>query len=162
MIFLILFLLYISLLYSRNHFHMDVKQFYIAMGKLLYAIADADSVITQQEREELYRLISSRLTHRESHTDQFGTNDAWYTVFEFEAAEDAGLTANEAFNEFADFIHDNWRYMDSEFRDICMLLADRLAESYHHTNAREKEMIRRLRDLLYTVHVQPVNSVKIY
>ncbi len=141
---------------------MDIKQFYIAMGKLLYAVADADSVITRQEREALYSLIRSRLTHRESHTDQFGTNDAWYTVFEFEAAEEAGMTANDAFNEFADFIRENWRQMDQEFRDICMLLADRLAESYHHTNAREKEMIRRLRDVLYTVHVQPVNSVKIY
>ena len=141
---------------------MDIKQFYIAMGKLLYAIADADSVITKQEREELYKLISSRLTHREIHTDQFGTNDAWYTVFEFEAAEDAGMTATEAFSEFEDFIRENWRSMGKEMKDTIMVLADRLAESYHHTNAREKEMIRKLREVLYTVHIQPVNSVKIF
>jgi len=49
--------------------------------------------------------------------------------------------------------------MDDDLRNICMLLADRLAESYHHTNAREKDMIRRLRDLLYTIH--PLHSVKI-
>lgn len=138
---------------------MDIRQFYIAMGKLLYAVADADSVITKQERDELYHLISTRLTHRELHTDEFGTNDAWYTVFEFEAAEDAGPTANEAFNEFAEFIQENWAIMDDDLRNICMLLADRLAESYHHTNTREKDMIRRLRDLLYTIH--PVHSVKI-
>jgi uncharacterized tellurite resistance protein B-like protein len=137
---------------------MDIRQFYIAMGKLLYAIADADSVITRQERNELYKLISTRLTHRELHTDEFGTNDAWYTVFEFEAAEEAGLTANEAFNEFAEYIQEHWAMMDDELRSICMLLADRLAESYHHTNAREKDMIRRLRDLLYTIH--PLHSVK--
>jgi uncharacterized tellurite resistance protein B-like protein len=129
------------------------------MGKLLYAVADADSVITRQERDELYHLISTRLTHREFHTDEFGTNDAWYTVFEFEAAEDAGLTANEAFNEFAEYIQEHWAIMDDDLKNICMLLADRLAESYHHTNTREKEMIRRLRDLLYTIH--PVNSVKL-
>jgi uncharacterized tellurite resistance protein B-like protein len=138
---------------------MDIRQFYIAMGKLLYAIADADSVITRQERNELYKLISTRLTHRELHTDEFGTNDAWYTVFEFEAAEEAGLTANEAFNEFAEYIQEHWAMMDDDLRNICMLLADRLAESYHHTNAREKDMIRRLRDLLYTIH--PLHSVKI-
>lgn len=138
---------------------MDIRQFYIAMGKLLYAVADADSVITRQERDELYRLISSRLTHREFHTDEYGTNDAWYAVFEFEAAEDAGLTANEAFNEFAEFMQENWGIMDDDLRNICMMLADRLAESYHHTNLREKEMIRRLRDLLYTIH--PVHSIKI-
>ncbi len=138
---------------------MDIRQFYIAMGKLLYAVADADSVITRQERDELYNLITSRLTHREFHTDQFGTNDAWYTVFEFEAAEEAGLTANEAFNEFAEYIQEHWAMMDDDLRNICMLLADRLAESYHHTNAREKDMIRRLRDLLYTIH--PLHSVKI-
>jgi HD-like signal output (HDOD) protein len=80
-------------------------------------------------------------------------------VFEFEAAEDAGLTANEAFNEFSEFIQEHWAIMDDDLRNICMLLADRLAESYHHTNAREKDMIRRLRDLLYTIH--PVHSIKI-
>jgi uncharacterized tellurite resistance protein B-like protein len=138
---------------------MDIRQFYIAMGKLLYAVADADSVITRQERDELYHLISTRLTHRECHTDEFGTNDAWYTVFEFEAAEDAGLTANEAFNEFSEFIQEHWAIMDDDLRNICMLLADRLAESYHHTNAREKDMIRGLRDLLYTIH--QVHSIKI-
>lgn len=138
---------------------MDTREFYIAMGKLMYAIADADSVITRQEKAALYRLISTRLTHREMHTDEFGTNDAWYTVFEFEAAEEAGLTANEAFDQFSDFIRDHWGIMDDDLRDICMLLADRLAESYHHTNAREKDMVRRLRDLLYTIHPNhPVNS----
>ncbi len=138
---------------------MDIRQFYIAVGKLLYAIADADSVITLQEKQELYRLITTRLAHRESHTDEFGTNDAWYTMFEFEAAEEAGMTANEAFNEFSEFIKEHWNIMDIDLKNTCMLLADRLAESYHHTNAREKEMMRRLRDLLYTI--QPVNSVKI-
>jgi uncharacterized tellurite resistance protein B-like protein len=134
---------------------MNIKKFYVAIGKLLYAVADADSVITKQEKEELYHLITSRLTHREHHTDQFGTNDAWYAAFEFEAAEEQGMTANQAFREFADFIRENNKMMTEDMKEICMILADRLAESYHHTNQREQDMIRKLKEVLYTIH--PVN-----
>jgi len=137
---------------------MNVKQFYVAVGKLLYAVADADSVITRQEKTELYNLITSRLMHREHHTDQFGTNDAWYAAFEFESAEEQGMTASQAFREFAEFIEENGKHMTSEMKEICMVLADRLAESYHHTNHREQEMIRKLREVLYSVH--PVNPEK--
>lgn len=139
---------------------MDIKQFYIAIGKLLYAVADADSVITRQEKKELYNLINSRLTQREYHTDQFGTNDAWYAAFEFEAAEEIGMTAGEAFTGFEEYIHQHWQNLDDDMKNICMQLADKIAESYHHTNRREKEMIRKLRDLLYSKQPQSEPYVK--
>jgi uncharacterized tellurite resistance protein B-like protein len=139
---------------------MDIREFYIAIGKLLYAVADADSVISGQEKKELYQLINSRLIERESHTDQFGTNDAWYAAFEFEAAEEMGMTAGEAFVEFEEYIRNHWDAMDNDLKGICMQLADKIAESCHHTNRSEKEMIRKLRDLLYSIQPQSHYHVK--
>jgi hypothetical protein len=34
-----------------------------------------------------------------------------------------------------------------------LLLADRLAGSYHHINQREKQLLQRLKEVLSTVHI---------
>ncbi len=130
---------------------MDIRDFYAETGKLLYAVAEVDGVITIKEKEALHDLIQTRLTQRETHTDEYGTNDAWYAEFEFEVAEEQGMTTEDAFNSFADFIDENRNKMDHDLKDICVVLADRLAESYHHTNKKEKQLIQKLKELLYSL-----------
>ena len=142
-----------ALLYRRteNSSDMDYREFYTELGKLLYAIADADGVISPQERKSLDELISTRLAHREIHTDEFGTNDAWYAMFEFEVAEDQAMTADEAFQSFSEYLDSRKDEVDEETLSLCLTLADRLAESYHHTNKREKELLRQLKEKLFTM-----------
>lgn len=130
---------------------MDIKLFYAELGKLLYAIADIDGVITAQERDELHSLIASRLTQREIHTDEFGTNDAWYTEFQFDVAEEQGLSPEEAFDSFATFMSENSKKLDPHVKDICLLLADKLASAFHDTNHKEKQMLQKLKEVLYSV-----------
>jgi uncharacterized tellurite resistance protein B-like protein len=134
---------------------MDLREFYSETGKLLYAVAESDGMITSRERVELHNLIQSRLAQRETHTDEFGTNDAWYTEFEFEVAEEQGMTAEDAFNSFAEFIDENRNKLDKDLKEVCMILADRLAASYHHTNKKEKHIIQRLKETLYSL--QPIH-----
>ena len=135
---------------------MDLREFYSEVGKLLYAVADVDGMITNKERDALHALIQSRLAQRETHTDEFGTNDAWYTEFEFDVAEEQGLPAEDAFNSFSDFIEENRKKMDHDLKDICLMLADRLADSYHHTNRKEKALIQKLKETLYSL--QPIHQ----
>jgi uncharacterized tellurite resistance protein B-like protein len=137
-------------------YFMDLKEFYAEVGKLLYAVADVDGMITKKERDALHNLIQSRLAQREIHTDEFGTNDAWYTEFEFEIAEEQGMSAEDAFTSFSDFIDENRNKMNHDFKDICLMLADRLAESYHHTNRKEKVLIQKLKETLYSL--QPLHQ----
>ena len=129
---------------------MDIREFYAETGKLLYAVAEVDGVITKREKQSLHKLIQNRLAHRETHTDEFGTNDAWYTEFEFEVAEEQGMSSEDAFNSFVDFIQEHRNKMDRELKEICFILADRLAESYHLTNKKEKLLIQKLKELLYS------------
>ena len=135
---------------------MDIKIFYSELGKLLYAIADIDGVITKQERDELHNLISSRLTQREVHTDEFGTNDAWYAEFEFDVAEEQGMASEDAFDSFAYYMKEHRHTLDAPMKDICLLLADKLAGSFRHINHREKMMLQKLKEVLYSV--QNINS----
>ncbi len=118
---------------------------------MLYAVADADGTISPQERESLNELIRSRLAHREVHTDEYGTNDAWYAMFEFEVAEEQAMTPEEAFQSFSDFLDARRDEVDEDTRALCLTLADRLAESYHHTNRRESELIRKLKEKLFSL-----------
>lgn len=134
---------------------MDYREFYAELGKLLYAVADADGIISPQERKVLYELVSSRLAHREVHTDEYGTNDAWYTMFEFEVAEDQAMDPEEAFQSFSDYLDSRKMELDNDTLTLCLTLADRLAESYRHTNHREKELIRQLREKLFSMTATP-------
>ena len=134
---------------------MDYRIFYAELGKLLYAVADADGVVSPAEKEQLTELIRTRLTHREIHTDTYGTNDAWYTLFGFETAEEEGMTAADAFASFTGFLEENRDQVEEETRLVCLTLADRLAEAYHHTNRKEKEMIQQLKELLFSIRNRP-------
>jgi uncharacterized tellurite resistance protein B-like protein len=138
---------------------MDYRLFYSELGKLLYAVADADGVVSPQERDRLYDLIRTRLLHREVHTDEYGTNDAWYAAFGFEVAEDQILPAADAFESFTEFLRERRDQIDEDTRQTCLILADRLAESYRHTNLREKEMIQRLKELLFNMENLPQEDI---
>jgi uncharacterized tellurite resistance protein B-like protein len=144
---------------------MDHRDFYTELGKLLYAVADADGVISQAEKDELVDLIRTRMTHKEIHTDEFGTNDAWYAAFEFDVAEEQILSPEDALQSFTDYLMENRNNLDLETREFCLLLADRLAGSFHQINRKEKEMIQKIKEILFDLENMPeaeaaVNSVK--
>lgn len=122
--------------------------FYKELGKLLYAIAAADNTITEAERKSLGKEISERLLHKERATDQFGTSKAWDTQFSFETTEELGVSADEAFNEFLDYIKEYKNEMSEDEVDICLKLADHIADSFHHINKKENKLLSQLRHSL--------------
>jgi uncharacterized tellurite resistance protein B-like protein len=139
---------------------MDFRVFYAELGKLLYAVADADGIISQEEKESLYNLVQTRLMHKETHTDEFGTNDAWYAIFEFEVADEQNMSAADAFLSFTEYIEANKNKLGEETRQLCLTLADRLAESYHHTNKKEKKLIQQLKEVLFSLENLPGTNKK--
>lgn len=124
------------------------REFYAALGRLLYAVADADGIVSQAERDELLELIQTRLMHRETLTDAFGTNDAWFSFFGFDTAEEEIMSPEDAFQSFTDFLEENRDRIDRETREICLLLADRLAHAFRHTNRKERQLLQRIREVL--------------
>jgi uncharacterized tellurite resistance protein B-like protein len=140
---------------------MDYRMFYAELGKLLYAVADADGVISQQEKEQFYNLVQSRLMHKEIHTDEYGTNDAWYAAFEFEVADEQIMPAADAFQSFIEYIEAHKNELDEDTRVLCLTLADRLAESYRHSNKKEKQLIQKLREVLFSLENLPPPGKKI-
>lgn len=123
----------------------DYKRFYSELGKLLYAVADIDKVITPEEKKALYELVRKELVPAESHTDVFGTDAAYYTEIEFDYLDDAIIDSETAFQSFIDFVEDHRRLMDEAMRKMCIRLAERLAEAYAGKNKKEQQLLTVLR-----------------
>lgn len=126
----------------------DFKRFYAEVGKLLYAVADVDKVISQSEKKELHDLVRNELVPSEKNTDEFGTDAGYYTEMEFDILEDQVVDSEAAFQSFIDFIEEHQRLIDQPMRDACLRMAEKLAACYHRTNKKERELITTLKKKL--------------
>ena len=120
------------------------RQFYSELGKLLYAIADIDGMISAKEKKKLKEVVSKELAPSEIHRDEFGTDAAYYAEFEFEILEEARYEPEVAFESFLNFIENHKTAIDENMIWATHRVAAKLAEAYYHTNKKEKQMIDRL------------------
>ena len=124
------------------------RQFYSELGKLLFALASVDGVISKKEKQELKELVKKELAPAEKNTDKFGTDAAYYTEIEFDILDDEMMDTEQAFESFLFFIEEHHSAIDTRMREVTLKVAKRLAASFHKTNKKEKEMIKRLEEKL--------------
>lgn len=118
------------------------KQFYSELGKLLYAIADVDGMISKKEKEVLKEIVRKELAPKENHRDEFGTDAAFYTEFEFDVMEDAIYEPDAAFESFINYIEDHKTAIDHNMIRATRHVASKLADAFHHTNVKEKKYLQ--------------------
>jgi hypothetical protein len=121
------------------------KQFYSELGKLLYAVADIDGIITPREKNILQDIVRKELMPSEKHLDEYGTNAALYAEIEFDFLQDEDADAETAFESFVNFVEDHHTAFDKKMRKICVHVATRLADEYYGTNRKEEELVTRLK-----------------
>jgi hypothetical protein len=131
---------------------MSTKLFYAELGKLLYAIANADANINQAEKESLTKLITERLIQKEKDIDRYGTNEAWFTQFSFDTSEETIESTENAFENFLDFVKEYKNELTEEELALCLKLSEHLADSYHHINKKENKILTELRTQLMNLH----------
>ena len=124
---------------------MSTELFYLALGKLLYAVAIADDSISKKEKQTISNLISERLLQKERETDRYGTNDAWITQFSFETSEAMSLKEEEAFDNFLEFTHEFRNELSEDELSLCLKLAEHLSDAYCHVNNKENKLLIELR-----------------
>ena len=94
------------------------KEFYAELGKLLYAVADVDKIITQQEKKELQIIVKSELVPFEVLVDEFGTDVAHYSEFEFEFSDEQIYDSDMAFESFIDFINEHHEAINLNMKNL--------------------------------------------
>ena len=120
------------------------RQFYSELGKLLFALAKVDGVISKKERESLKELVKKELAPAEKNTDKFGTDAAFYTEIELDIADYEGMDSEQAFEFFLDFFEEHHSAIDERMRNATLHVAKHLANNFHKSSKKEKEMIKRL------------------
>lgn len=137
---------------------MKYKDFYSELGKLLYAVADIDHVITQKEKKALYDIVKNELVPSERHTDQFNTDVAFYTEMEFDFLDESIGDTEAAFNSFIDFVEDHHTAFDERMKKVSLHVAKELAQAYHGTNKKEKVLIDKLKEKLNKIEIKKVKK----
>lgn len=130
---------------------MRYEKFYGELGKLLYAVADIDGVISEKEKKEIHELIIGELVPNETHQDHYGTNTAYYAEMEFDFMDEEIGDAETALNSFLDYVEEHHTAIDEQMKSTIIKVAMKLAQSYHGTNKKERELldtlIRRMNDI---------------
>ncbi|MBC7861429.1 MAG: TerB family tellurite resistance protein [Bacteroidia bacterium] len=127
---------------------MIYKQFYSELGKLLYAVAAADGIVSEKEKQALLAIVRKDLLEGEEHKDEFGTNTALYSEIEFDFMNETFDTPEEAFNSFIDFITEHASAIDARLKDVCLRVTTDLGKAYEGINGKEKELIEKLKNIL--------------
>jgi hypothetical protein len=123
---------------------MKYRNFYSELGKLLYAAADIDGVITKEEKLRLLDIVKRELLPAEKKKDNFGTNDAFYTEIEFEFLDEQIADPVAAFESFVNFVEDHKTALTEPQLKACMHVTREVAKAYHGTNKKEEHLINEL------------------
>lgn len=108
----------------------NIKRYYKELGKLVYAVAIADGVIQNEEREKLHQFVLKELARHEHTYDSSGMNQAFYVDFEFDESERQKINLNGTIHTFSKFIHENYEPKDKELLTRSTLLLEAVAEAY--------------------------------
>ena len=123
---------------------MDHKEFYQELGKLLYAIANADGKVQKAELKQLQKIVSDELVPLDDTTDEFGTNAAFITEFMFDVYEGTKQDVEKAFNSFLGYLQINKPMLDEKHKKAVISAAHKVAEAFKGMTDEEKQLIKTL------------------
>jgi hypothetical protein len=123
---------------------MHLRNFYSELGKLLYAAADIDGTITEEEKKRILDIVKKELLPSEKKKDNFGTNDAFYTEMEFEFLDEQIADPITAFESFVNFVEDHKTAFSQSLLKTCLRATKEVAKAYRGTNKKEEHLINEL------------------
>jgi uncharacterized tellurite resistance protein B-like protein len=130
---------------------MITKEFYIAFGNLLYALAMSDGAVQKEEEESIIRLVKEKLVPLESNTDPMGTDLAHYTAFAFETADDQIESVEDALNVFIDYVKSHQEFVSSEQLKILNSIIKEVAKSYGRVTKKEQQIIDLFNGMMFSL-----------
>jgi hypothetical protein len=127
---------------------MFYRQYYSELGKLLYAITNANGNISDKERETVKSLVRKELIPADNHKDTFGTEAAYYVEIEFDILEDSDPDIDAAFESFVDFTERHHSAVTQPMRNAALRITQKLVDLYHHHHKKEHSLMKKLNEKL--------------
>jgi len=128
----------------------NIKQYYKELGKIVYAVAITDGVITPAEREILHHFVVKNLANYELGIDSSGMNKAFYVDFEFEDSAEKHLDTATAIKTYVAFVHANYENGDEPLVQHSLDLLGKVAEAY--SREKERDLVKDIKQEINEVH----------
>lgn len=123
---------------------MDYRKYYNELGKLLYAVANVDGSVQQKEIDEVHRLVKDQLIKLDDSMDDFNTDAAFFTEFEFDYLHEENVTSSEELlNSFKEYLESTPELTPGMIK-AARRAAQRIAESFAGINKKEEEFLQKL------------------
>ena len=127
---------------------MKYTDFYSELGKLMYAIAKADGKVGNEEYNTLKKIVREELLPLEKSTDEYGTDNAFYTEMEFDYLEDNYGDPILAFNSFIDYVEAHKSTFNEKIVNLIKRISSRIASSEFGIDANEQKYLDKLNQKL--------------
>ena len=124
---------------------------YAELGKLLYAIADTDHVVSDNEKMRLLEIVKNELIPFAKEADSYGTNFANYTQFEFEILDENIAGSETAFDSFLAYYDTHRDSFTPEMKRLILKVVSELAQSYYGISNKENEILVSLSNKLQEI-----------
>lgn len=125
------------------------QNFYQSLGKLFYAIAAADKVVSEEEVKTLKKIVEEEWLKIDKINDEFGTDTAYQIEIIFDWLDENQPDADNAFREFKEYREMHKNLFDKDIDRLILKTADEIAESFAGKNIAEIKMLTKLRSLLH-------------
>lgn len=122
----------------------NIKQYYKEFGKVAYAVAIADGIVTAEEKKALKESVLKHLAKYEPEQDSSNMNKAFYTEFEFEDDLVQRPDTKEVIKSYSLFIHQNFEPGDESLLKHSMEVLEAVASAYSRKN--EKETVQLIKE----------------
>jgi len=106
---------------------MRYTDFYIELGKLIYAVAKSDGNIQDVEIEKFHNIVKDKLLPLEDSLDDFGSDNAFYTEFEFEKLVERNASIKESYSSFVTFLEEHKSAITDDVKKVCLDVVEEMA-----------------------------------
>jgi|JFJP01.1.fsa_nt_gi hypothetical protein len=125
---------------------MDLKLFYTALGRVVYAIAKADGAIQHEEVASVFHFVITQIIAIEQENfDGRSALEAFYTEKEFNRLRDENVSMTEAFDQFIQFYDLNKNACDTNMKATCLHIIEKVALAFNGIEASELAIIENVR-----------------
>lgn len=127
------------------------KDFYIAFGNLLYALAMSDGAVQNEEKESILKLVKEKLVPLEDITDAMGTDLAYYTEFAFETADDQIKSVEDTLNAFVNYMKEHYHIFSKEQLKVLNSILKEVAKAHGRVTKKEQQIIDMFNSMMYSL-----------
>ncbi len=125
---------------------MERKDYYIALGKLVYAIAQADGKVQSEESSRIFDFVIAQLSKAEYAPEKGKTALKVFDIEkEFHRLREEKVPAQLVCQQFIDFVDTHNADFTEKHKTTCISLMKDVAEAHEGINEAENAMISKIK-----------------